>query len=256
MSKQYVTLNDDVFQHKIRKLAREFGVDEKEFIREQGALFLNDIGRFVPPYKTFPFGKSRTMGKAQDKKAGQLAIEYDLKKIFFVPEASVFTWAEKTFSRGQIYKGRKVIGAGVMKSIDEMKRFHNLQRKPSNGRTRSLKGLQQMWVSPAMFKKYLKREIADVGIAKASIAKAILQLNPAARIPSWIKKQIIKATGNARMVSLNGSPSAVFSAKAYGLQHVSATTIKIVQKGRLKAMESRLKFIFKNAAKKSGWKVG
>ncbi len=255
MSKQYVTLNDDVFQHKIRKLVKKWGVDEKEFVQEQGALFLNDIGRFVPPYRTFPMGRSRSMGKAQDKKAGQLAIEYDLNKIFFVPEARVFTWAERTFATGQIYKGRKVIGAGVMKSIDEMRRFHNSQRKSSNGRTRSLKGLQQMWVSPDMFKKYLKLQIADVGIAKASIAKAILRLNPAAKIPSWVRKQMSKATGNSRMVKVNGSWSAVFKSRAYGLQHVSGKSIRIVQAGRLKAMEKRLKFIFKDAAQRSGWKV-
>ena len=96
---------------------------------------------------------------------------------------------------------------------------------------------------------------ADVGIAKASIAKAILQLNPAAKIPSWIAKQISKATGNARMAKLDGSWSAVFNARAYGLHHVSQQSIRIVQAGRLKAMENRLKFIFKNAAKKSGFEV-
>jgi hypothetical protein len=255
MSKEYITFNDDVFQHKIRKLVKQFGVDEKEFVQEQGALFLNDIGRFVPPYKTFPFGKSRTMGKAQDKKAGQLAINADLKKIFFVPEAAVFTWAEKTFSGKKIYRGKKVIGAGVIKSIDQMRNFHNAHRKPSNGRTRSLRGFQQMWVQPSMYKKYYNMQIADVGTAKASIAKGILRLNPAAKIPSWIRKQISKATGNARMVKVNGSHSAIFSARAYGLQHVSGKSIRIVQAGRLKAMENRLKFIFKNAAKKSGWKV-
>lgn len=255
MSKKYVTFDDDVFQHKIRKLVKKWGVDEKEFVQEQGALFLNDIGRFVPPYKTFPIGRSRSMGKAQDKKAGQLAINADLKKIFFVPEAAVFTWAEKTFSGKKIYKGKKVIGAGVIKSTDQMRNFHNAHRKPSNGRTRSLKGFQQMWVSPAMFKKYYKLQIADVGIAKASIAKAILRLNPAAKIPSWVRKQMSKATGNSRMAKVNGSWSAIFNARAYGLQHVSGKTIRIVQAGRLKAMEKRLKFIFKDAAKKSGWKV-
>ena len=52
--------------------------------------------------------------------------------------------------------------------------------------------------------------------------------------------------GNARMTKLNGSFSAVFNANAFGLQHVSAKSIRIVQAGRLKAMENRLKFVFKN----------
>ena len=58
MSKEYITFNDDVFQHKVRKLVKEFGVDEKEFVREQGAFFLNDLGRFVPPYKNSHLAKA------------------------------------------------------------------------------------------------------------------------------------------------------------------------------------------------------
>jgi hypothetical protein len=36
---------------------------------------------------------------------------------------------------------------------------------------------------------------------------------------------------------------------------LSQGTIKIVQRGRLKAMETRLKKTFREAAKESGWKV-
>jgi len=255
MAKQYITLNDDVFQHKIRKLAKKFGIDEKKFVREQGALFINDIGRFVPPYKSFPVGRSKVMGGSKDNKAGQLAILYDLRKLFFVPNAAVYAWAERTFKSGEILKGKKVIGAGVANSVDEMKTFHNKHRNYRTGRPRSLKGYQQMWVSEKLFNKYYKLEKADVGTAKAALATAIKMLNPAAKIPAWIFKQMGKAHGSGRMTKLNNSHTAVFSCRAYGLQHVRASMIAIVQKGRLKAMENRLKFIFKDAAKKSGWKV-
>ena len=255
MAKQYITLNDDVFQHKIRKLAKKFGVEEKGFVREQGAFFVNDIGRFVPPYQTFPRGRSKKMGSAKDKKAGQLAIMYDLKKLFFVPNAATYNWAEKTFTRGEIFKGRKVIGAGVAKSIDEMKNFHNKHRNYRTGRPRSLKGFQQMWVSEKLFNKYYRNEMADVGTAKGALATAVKMLNPKFAIPAWVVKQIGKAYGSGRCVKLGGSWTAVFKCRAYGLQHVRSDMIAIVQKGRLKAMESRLKFIFKDTAKKSGWKV-
>jgi hypothetical protein len=254
MSRKSIEFDDSLFQHKIRKLAKKWKVDEKEFVREQGALFLNDIGRFVPPYKTFPFGKRKTMGTAADKKAGQLAILYDLKKIFFVPNADVYQWALKSYPRGQIYRGRKVIGGGVLQSLDEMKHFHNINRK-RNGRPKSLRGFEQMWVSDALFKKYYKVEITNVGIAKAAIARCVKSLNAKTKIPVWIVKQFSKAKGSARMVKLGQSWSAVFYASAFGLQHVTGKTIRIIQKGRLKAMESRLKHIFRQSAKESGWKV-
>tara|TARA_R110000782_G_scaffold87467_3_gene169442 strand:- start:4101 stop:4889 length:789 start_codon:yes stop_codon:yes gene_type:complete len=252
---KFITLDDDVFQHKIRKLAKKFGVEEKQFVKEQGAAFVNDIGRFVPPYKTFPVGKSRTMGGAKDNKAGQLAVMYDLKKLFFVPNAAVYTWAENKFKRGEIFKGRKVIGAGVAKSIDEMKNFHNKHRNIRTGRPRSLKGFQQMWVSEKLFKKYYALEKADVGTAKGALATAVKMLNPKYAIPAWIAKQMGKAHGSGRCVKIADSWTAVFKCRAFGLQHVRPSMVAIVQKGRLKAMENRLKFIFKDAAKKSGWKV-
>ena len=255
MAKRTVELDDSIFQHKIRTLAKKWGVDEKEFVREQGALFLNDVGRFVPPYKTFPFGKRKSMGTKADHVAGKLAIEYDLKKLFFVPDDSVYQWAQQKFMRGQIYKGRKIIGAGVLKSIDEMRLFHNKYRNPRTGRPRPLKGFEQMWVSKGLFNKYYKRQIEDVGIAKASIAKGVLALNKKAQIPAWIRKQMGKAMGGARMAKIAQSWTAVFNAKAFGLQHVSGKTIRIVQKGRMKAMENRLKKVFKDAAKQSGWNV-
>lgn len=252
---KFITLDDDVFQHKIRKLAKKFGVEEKSFVKEQGAAFVNDIGRFVPPYKTFPVGYSKKMGTPKDNKAGQLAIMYDLKKLFFVPNAAVYTWAEKKFQRGEIFKGRKVIGAGVAKSIDEMKNFHNKHRNYRTGRPRSLKGFQQMWVSEKLFNKYYKLEKADVGTAKGALATAVKMLNPKYAIPAWCAKQMGKAYGSARCTKISGSYTALFKCRAFGLQHVRQGMIAIVQKGRLKAMEKRLKFIFKNSAQKTGWKV-
>lgn len=255
MAKRTVELDDSIFQHKIRTLAKKWGVDEKEFVREQGALFINNIGRYVPPYKSFPTGNKKSMGNKADHVAGQTAIHHDLKKIFFIPQTRIYDWAEKTFMRGQIYKGKKVIGAGILKSLDEMRRFHNSNRNLRTGRPRPLKGFEQMWVSQDMFNKYLKQQISEVGIAKASLAKGVIRLNPKLKIPAWVRKQMSKAIGSARMSKINQSWTAVFNAKAFGLQHVKSTTIRFIQKQRLKAMEKRLKFIFKDAAKKSGWNV-
>jgi len=251
MSSKYVQLDDSVFQHKIRKLARKWKVSEKEFVKDQGVLFQKTLGAYVPPYQTFPSGGTPSFGRKADEIAGKTAIKHDLNKLFFIPNAGAFEWAKRTFT-GLIYKGTKVIGAGAINSIGEMRKFHNANRKPSNGRTRSLKGFQQMWVSQDMFDIYKIMVQRDVGIAKASIAKGILRVNPATRgiNKAWIK-QIPKATGTGRMAKLNGSWNAIFSAKAYGLQHVSLGTINYVKAGRMNKMKTALRHRFKKAARES-----
>jgi len=254
MSKKYVQIDDSVFQHKVRKLAEKWKVDEKEFIKQQGVLLQKTLGAYVPPYKTFPTGKS--LGTKKDEIAGKLAIEYDLRKIFFVPNTEVFEWAKKTFRTGEIRKGKKIIGAGIIHSIGEMRKFHNANRKPRSGRTRSLKGFQQMWASEAMFATYKIMVQRDVGIAKASIAKGFLMLNANKRgINKFILLQLPKAIGSGKLVKLRGFWTAVFTAKAYGLQHLSQGIINFVMKSRIKKMETALKNKFKKTAKKSGFKV-
>ena len=53
-----------------------------------------------------------------------------LKKLFFVPDdLGALQWAEKEFPTGEIYKGKKVIGAGVIKSIGQMKKIPQRQQK-------------------------------------------------------------------------------------------------------------------------------
>ena len=255
-SRKYIELDDAVFQSKIRKLAARFKIDEKKFVAEQGALFLNDIGRFVPPYAAFPSGNSKKMGTPKDNLAGKMAIKYDLEKIFTLPKNEwVFKWAVDKFKGKEIRKGKEIIGAGTITSLDGMKKFHDYNRKPSNGRTRSLRDFQKMWVGKAMLKKYTTLEQKDVGIAKASIAIAVLKLDPTRKIPAWITKQIPKATGSAKMVKMKGGWTAVTNSRAFGLQHVGGKTIHMIERARLPAMEKRLKFIFKKSAKDSGWFV-
>ena len=255
MAKKGFTLDDAIFQKKIRDLAKRVGVDEKDFVREQGALLLRDIAKYVPPYQSFPTGRGTSIGSAKDKKQGELAIEYDLRKIFFMPDkAQVYKWAKDTYPTGQIYRGREIIGAGVADTLEKMRRFHRSQQRRT-GRTRALKGSEQMWVTPANFNKYLRAEKLRVGIAKASVAKGMIRLNPAAKIPAWVRRNLGNASGNARMAKLGGSWSAIFSASAFGLQHVQQKTMSIIKRARLKAMEKRLLFIMKDNAKKSGLKV-
>ena len=93
MSKKYVQIDDSVFQHKVRKLAEKWKVDEKEFVRQQGVLLQKTLGAYVPPYKTFPSGKNLSFGTKADEIAGNTAIKHDLNKLFFIPNTAAFEWA-------------------------------------------------------------------------------------------------------------------------------------------------------------------
>ena len=256
MTKKFVQFDDSLYKKRIKTLIKKWKLDEKTFVRDQGVLLQKNIGVFVPPYQTFP-GKSKAFGKKNDLMAGKLAIEYDLKKLFFVPDnLGALKWAEKEFPTGEIYRGKKVIGAGVIKSIGQMKKFHNANRK-RNGRTRSLRGFQQMWCDPIMLETYTFIVQRDVGVAKAAIAKGIFMLNPATKgIPTWVKNQISKAVGSGRMVKAKKHWEAVFTANAYGLHHVSTGSLNRIVNGRMKAMETRLKYLGRKNAKESGFKVG
>jgi len=247
-------LDDAVFQSKMQKLIKKWKVDEKKFVAEQAGLFLYDVARYVPPYAEFPDSEGKSMGRPADKMTGKKAILKDLAKIFTRPSSvKIFNWADKNFKGREIRKGKEVIGAGTINSLAEMKKFHNAMRKPSNGRTRTLRPFQKMWVKKAMFNKYVKSEQKDVGIAKATIAWGVLKFNPKAKIPAWIFKQILKANASAKMVKLKAGWSANFTGKAFGLQHVKGKSIHIIQRRRLGSMEKRLQWIFKKATKDSGW---
>ena len=254
VKQKFVQFDDSLYKKRIKTLIKKWKLDEETFVRDQGVLLQKNIGTFVPPYRTFPAGKA--FAKKEDLEAGKLAIKYDLQKLFFVPDSiGAFQWAERNFPNGEIYRGRKVIGAGVVTSIGQMKRFHNANRI-RNGRTRSLRGFQQMWCDPNMFDTYAFIVQRDVGVAKASIAKGIFMLSPATKgIPTWVKNQMSKAIGSGRMVKVKQSWEAVFTANAYGLQHVSTGTIARVVNGRMKAMETRLNFLGRKNAQESGFEV-
>ena len=63
-----------------------------------------------------------------------------------------------------------------------------------------------------------------------------------------------KATARGGVIKRAKGPQARFTATAYGLHHVKGK-VAIIQRGRMKAMETRMLYLLKQNAKKSGFKV-
>jgi hypothetical protein len=276
------TLDDAVFKNKIRKLAKQHGLDETKFVKEQGALLARDFARMSPPYASFP-KKSRAQGPGyvgtkKDQLAGIGAIKKDSFHNFVVKDRSYLDYVFDIMQTTRFIKRTIKRGDGTpyfldidylnMGSVQEAIDFHRSQMRASDGRpSGSTKGgndfeigrwkpRNKMWIDHATFNKMLKIITKDVGELKASWIKAAIQLNPKTKAPAWVLKQMAGATGSGTMVSKKGSPTARIYASAYGMRYVDRTDIiRRVKLGRMEAMEKRLQYVFKQNAKKAGFKV-
>ena len=248
------TLDDAIFQQKIRKMAKSLKVDEKEFVRQQGGLLLRDMAIVTPPYKQLSY-KGANVGKPIDEAQGRKAIRHDMAALFIVPDdPAAFIRARDRFP-GQVYgKGGKVIAAGVARSIEDMRRHHRRNSSRQTGRAYRLKYFQKMWVSLSMMSDYQQMLYAESGKAKAAVMTAAIKIDPNRRrgIPTWVKRHL-GGGGRGRMTMLRKSWYAVFSARAFGIQHVARDSIlNVLKRKRLSAMNLQLKRILKHNAKKAG----
>jgi hypothetical protein len=280
MAKKGFTLDDAIFQKKIRDLAKRVGVDEKDFVREQGALLLRDIAKIVPPYKVYSLkGANVAPNKMADYEAGVTSIRKDLATNFRVRDQSyiehIFDVTGKTANIRQVLRNKK--GKQYVVDIDylnlgnfgEALRFHRSRQSKVTGRAfQRRKGGKDtkigrwkdrnvMWVNQDIYNQLHDYLIKDLGKGKASVSKAMLKLNPkqGRNVPKWVKRQLNKVMGNARMAKIGGGWSAIFRASADALYHVKDNNLTFIKVARLKAMERRLKFLLRDNAKKAGLKV-
>lgn len=249
-----VKIEDGQFQKKIRKLARRNGIDEGKFIKEQGALYARDIAKAVPPYASGVLKlTSRTIGTAKDKAQGEWALFNDLRQIFSIQQPAVIKWAKKTFGAGPIFKGKEQTGSGLALTIAEVEAWHRKQTS-SRGRTRAMKHANRLWVSEPLLRKYYNKEKSKVGRAKASLAKAMVALDPNQKVPKWISRNFGIALGSGQFMKLSKGPRASINAIGHGLHH-AFSKLNFIRSFRLVAMKKRLLFIIRANAKQSGFKV-
>lgn len=249
-----IKIDDGVFQSKMRKMAKRAKVDEYAFIKEQGALYARDMAKATPPMASGQINlKKASIGSVADRKQGEFAMWNDIVQIFVLQEPQVIQWAFSTFGRGKIYKGRKQIGAGIALSMGEIERFHRRNTR-RDGRTKPLKYEDRLWVSEKILAKYFKMEKTKVGSAKASIAKAMVGINPKQRVPGWISKNMGRSTASGWMTRGRKGPRAAIRASAAGLQHLFGK-IPFLQRFRVVAMEKRMKAMVRANARKAGFKT-
>jgi len=276
MAKKMITMDDAIFKKKIRDLAKRMNIDEKEFVREQGGLFMRDVAKFTPPYskgKLPTFGRA-TMGTKADKDAGRNAIIADMGIIFRIRERGYLEFLHKvTKSKRNINRTLRT-KAGVpylvdvdyinYDSVGEALDFHEsmrrsdgrVQGKMKGGNSKDIgrwKSRKVMWITKEIWDSVFIRLSDRVGMAKAAPAKAASAIDPKRikNVPKWVKNHRGTARGSGRMAKLNGSWYAVMRASSAGLQSAQRL-LPMIKRNRLILMEKRLKKLTPEAARKAG----
>jgi hypothetical protein len=251
-----IKFDDRVLKKKIHILLSRLKVDQKEFITDQTSFLARDLAKYVPPYAQFPSLKSNSIGKAADKKAGEKAILSDLNRIFFVPDdASVYTWARKEFPSGRVYTKGRISGLGVATSIEEMARHHMRFRNPVTGRIGRVSVENRLWVSKRLFNRYYKDQKVKVGYSKAGFASVAMRLNSKVKVPAWVKRHVGRANSSYNIKTGKNEAYGRFKSVSVGVRAVSSKTVNMVTKRRYESMEQQLSKMFKDIAKRAGWKV-
>ena len=246
-------IDDSVFQRRARKLAKIYGVDEKEFIKNQTGLLAREAAKMTPPWDGFPKLTGTGVGTGKDIKAGKMAIRYDLFKIASPRKKGVVTWAINTFKGQPIYYKGKIVAPFAIDDETTLAQWHNKWQLP-NGRTSKMAADARPWVSEPVFNRYLKKEQVKAGIAKAAFVKASLDLGAKGTIPVSILKNIAVPFGSGKVAKTSKGPKGTIDARADGLWHTKRHLPKLMT-NRLKKAVKRLEYIGRQSAKKSEFKV-
>ena len=208
MANKPVEIRDAVFQSKLRKLARKYKIDEKEFIKTQSALLLRDIAKVTPPFNGKPNLRKASIGTKADKIAGEGAIYNDMRVNFTVKDAGYLQHIHDLTGTKRNIRRNLTNKKGVTYLVDvdiinydsprEALAFHDRQRRASDGRPKHYQkggkdpiigrwqARDKMWITPAIWDITFHTLIKNVSTAKASIAKVMQQINPKHKTPAWI----------------------------------------------------------------------
>lgn len=248
-----VVFDDSVFQRKAKRLATLLKVDEKQFVKEQTALLARDVSKYTPPYAAFPSKGKSSIGSSKDKKQGEFAMSRDIEYVVTIQGRQTIQWAVREFGRRPIYKGNKMTSKGVLLTLSELRRWHKKNRRPS-GRTLALPHDQKYWVSERLVKQYKKEELKKVGMSKAAFALAAVKLGANGAVPAWIKRHFGSVSGQGRIAEASWGPYGLIYGRLPAKRHVDRL-LPMIEKDRLIKAVARLRYMGRQAAKKSGFKV-
>lgn len=249
-----VWVDDSVFAHKAKKLARRFKVDEFDFVKEQSALLARDMAKMTPPYASFPsLYKGTSIGTKKDIERGEEAVFYDMLKISLPKKWAVINWAKSRFGGGPIISKKKQIGAGVIDQAGDLHAWKKRHEKP-NGRTGKLDKQNKVWVPEDVWHSYVKEIQEHVGVAKAALWKASVALGHKGGALRKIKRHAAIANGTGTVTRKKKGPYGDIAARADGVWHTNKH-LPALQRNRLIKAYKRLKILARAATQGSGFKV-
>ena len=253
-----LTVDATLFRAKARKMVKQLKLDEDEVVKEQAGQLAQLMAKVAPPFKTFPSFTGDSYANSGAKGAGVAAV----KSGFFEAVervGSIGSWKDKRI--------RKAIRAGDTNYLEQrfkymkgsnkhglkVKHYSDSERESlRNSRGRVPRGTDPfVGLSTKDVNAGLKRAVANVGIAKATLAKVAVALGRK-QPPGWISRHFGKV-GSAPIIQRN--PARIrFSANAKGLD-VVARKLKSIERFRMIAMEKRLESLIRVNAKKAGFKT-
>jgi hypothetical protein len=254
-------VDDSLARERMKKLLRLTGKSERTFIREQAGLMAETCARATPPFVSYrPYKGS--MGSGADKKQGMSAVIKDLNKVFSIREDGYINFLIKRFGRETDLKGTLRGSKGeysvdsplVTLDLDKAKKFYESKRQASG---RPSKGTQadswsKAFVSKKMFDKMVKDKFLALGMAKASFAKAVVQLNPKKKATKWISRHFGRVNTSIVEKKARGY-SVVINASAKGLQYVT-NKINGFSQVRMQMAKKKLEGDYRRQIRKSGFK--
>lgn len=251
-------VDDHLARERIKKLLRLTGKSEATFIKEQAGLMAETCARATPPFASYrPFTGS--MGSSADKKKGMSAVLHDLNKVFTIRAEGYINFLIRRFGKETDVKGTLRGSKGeysvdsplVTLNLDKAKKFYESKRLASG---RPSKGTQadswaKAFVTKKMFDKMVKDKFEALGIAKASFAKAVVQLSPKKKATKWISRHF----GRVNTSVMIKKSSVVITASAKGLQYVTNKIGYFSQK-RTEMAKKKLEGDYRRMIRKSGFK--
>jgi hypothetical protein len=256
-----VTVDDHLARQKIGKLLSLTKKSEKEFVKEQTALLCEVVARATPPFVTYkPY--SGSMGSLKDRKQGISAVVGDLDRVFSIREEGYINFLrrvcrsetniDRTFRSKRTRKEYRVKSPLVTTNLTRAKKFYESKRL-ANGRpsrnTSSNRWQGQAFVTKKMFDTLVKEKVEDLGIAKATFAKAVVKLNPKKRVSKWISKHFAKVNTKVTSNTTKGY-SITVKASAKGLQYVT-NKIGGFTRRRLQMAQKKLRSDYRRMIKKA-----
>lgn len=271
-----IQLDSSRFEKAIRATLADSKRAVPVVMRQQAKLFVRDVVRITPPSHVNErlAAATDTTGHvvgAAAKKWGEATIRGDLSRIVQVlPGRQLARLLDRpSWEADFAHEGASVIGPiqhKVLQSTDELRKWHQSHRnkrgrvpkvnkRATTGiRARDLQFLDQAYVSPSVYKDYLKSVLARVGLLASGWCAAAARLGLA--LPAWITRHgssrgfIVERIG-AYSISITIANRVPFAGEVYGIERRMQSALD----NRAKQLERVTARHHLNSARRAGFRA-